>query len=250
MKWLACSLAAWTALTTAGAAQQPMPPAFVYLREVDASIAQDMRYAGEDNFIGRRLPGYEAAECVLRSDAANALRRVQTDLATHGLGLKVYDCYRPARASRAMLAWANDGRPDALNKRFYPGLDKRGLFSLGYIATRSQHQTGTAVDLTLIQKSSPPSAPFDPRAVYDSCIAPAPQRAPDNSLDMGTGYDCFDARSHTRSTMIGAEAQRLRKLLVDAMAQHGFRNYHREWWHFEFQSTAPVYHYDVPISMR
>lgn len=231
-------------------AQQPLPPSFAYLRDVDASIVQDMRYAGEDNFTGRRLPGYEAAECVLRSDAANALKRVQAELARHEIGIKVYDCYRPARASRAMLAWANDGKADGSNKRFYPMLEKRALFSFGYIATRSQHQTGTAVDLTLIPKSNPAAPPFDIRAAYGSCIGPAEQRAPDNSLDMGTGYDCFDQRSHTRSAMIGAEAQRLRKLLVDAMARHGFRNYHREWWHFEFQSTAPVYYYDVPIGAR
>lgn len=249
MKRYALAIPLLIGLTAAGLAQA-LPPSFVYMHDVDASIAQDMRYAGENNFTGRPLPGYESAECVLRSDAARALSRVQADLARHGLGLKVYDCYRPARASRAMLAWANDNKPDGLNKRFYPALEKRGLFSLGYIATRSQHQTGTAVDLTLIPKSNPPAAPFDPRAEYGSCIEALEKRAPDNSLDMGTGYDCFDLRSHTYSTMISDEAQRLRKLLVNAMARYGFRNYHREWWHFEFQSTAPVYYYDVPIGKR
>lgn len=243
-------LAAVFALSPEISGAQEMPASFAYLRDVDASIAQDMRYAGEDNFTGQRLHGYDAAECVLRGDAANALKRVQADLATHGLGLKVYDCYRPARASRAMLAWANDGKPDGPNKRFYPELEKWNLFSLGYIASRSQHQTGTAIDLTLIQKSNPAVPVFDPHAKYASCIAPTEQRAPDNSLDMGTGYDCFDSRSHTRSNAIGAEQQRLRRLLVDAMAKQGFRNYHREWWHFEFQSQTPVSYYDFPIRAR
>jgi D-alanyl-D-alanine dipeptidase len=235
---------------TTSLAQERIAPGFVYLRDVDASIAQDIRYASEDNFTGQRLPGYDAPECILRSDAANALKRVQADLASQGLSLKTYDCYRPARASRAMLAWANDRKPDGPNKRFYPALEKRGLFSLGYISTRSLHQTGTAIDLTLIPKSNPAVPPFNPLAAYGSCIGPEQQRAPDNSIDMGTGYDCFDVRSHTRNNAVSAEAQRSRRLLVDAMAKHGFRNYHREWWHFEFVSSVSPFYYDFPIRPR
>src|SRR5687767_6430907 len=85
---------------------QRLPPDFVYLRDVDATITQDMRYAGNDNFTGRALPGYDAAECVLRADAAQALQRVQAALAPSGLSLKVYDCYRPDRAVRAMARWS------------------------------------------------------------------------------------------------------------------------------------------------
>ncbi len=236
-------------LANSAPAQERPVSGFVYLRDVDASIAQDMRYAGEDNFTGRRLPGYDAPECMLRADSANALKRVQADLSSHGLGLKVYDCYRPARASKAMAQWASDGKPDGPNKRFYPELEKRNLFSLGYIASRSQHSTGTAIDLTLIPKSNQTIPVFDPRANYASCTATAIQRAPDNSMDMGTGYDCFDEKSHTRSTAISAEQQRHRQLLVSAMAKHGFRNYRREWWHFEY-GGQPVGYYDFPIRAR
>src|SRR5687767_231928 len=85
---------------------QRLPPDFVYLRDVDPSIVQDMRYAGSDNFTGRALPGYDGLECVLRADAAQALKRVQATLAPSGLSLKVYDCYRPERAVRAMARWS------------------------------------------------------------------------------------------------------------------------------------------------
>src|SRR5215470_18930015 len=71
------------------AAQGALPTGFVYLRNVDPTIAQDIRYAGADNFVGRPLPGYEAAECILRHDVAAALKRVQADLAASGLSLKV-----------------------------------------------------------------------------------------------------------------------------------------------------------------
>ena len=96
-----------------------------------------------DNFTGRPLPGYGAGECILRREAADALKRVQADLAKENLGLKVYDCYRPTRAVRAMAAWAHDGDDSAATKRFYPELQKRNLFRLGYIAAQSKHSTGT-----------------------------------------------------------------------------------------------------------
>src|SRR6266705_3190328 len=121
----------------AAAAQRTLPAGLVYLRDLDPTIAQDIRYAGSDNFVGRPLPGYDAAECILRRDAAAALRQVQADLAAAGLALKVYDCYRPTRAVRAMAQWASDGRPGGASKRFFPKLQKDTLFARGYVATRS-----------------------------------------------------------------------------------------------------------------
>jgi len=236
-----------TLLPAIAPAQPALPPGFAYLRDVDASIAQDMRYAGRDNFTGRPLPGYEAGECILTSGAAAALARAQAELAGAGLGLKVYDCYRPARASRAMVRWALDGGSDG--KRFYPALTKASLLS-GYIAAHSRHATGTAVDLTLVARPARQTAAFDPRAHYGSCIEPADRRAPDTSLDMGTGYDCFDARSHTNSPAITSDQRRRRVLLVTTLARHGFHNYHREWWHFTFASPQPAAAHDFAIAPR
>jgi zinc D-Ala-D-Ala dipeptidase len=229
-------------------AQGRPPPDFVYLRAIDASIAQDMRYAGADNFTGQPLPGYGAPECVLRRDAALALKRVQADLKSGGLSLKVYDCYRPQRAVDAMAHWAS-GREDNRTKRFYPALEKRTLFSSGWIALRSRHSAGTAVDLTLVRSGRAAPA-FDPRARYGNCDDAAAQRAPDNSLDMGTGFDCFSAKSYTRSGDIGTAERDNRARLLAAMSRHGFHNYFREWWHFEFRGGAEPIGYDVPISPR
>jgi D-alanyl-D-alanine dipeptidase len=225
-----------------------LPPGFVYLRDVDPTIAQDIRYASVNNFVGRPLPGYGAAECLLRREAALALKKVQADLAATGVGLKVYDCYRPARAVRAMAQWANDGRGAGTSKRFFPRLEKAKLFALGYIAMRSAHSSGTAIDLTLVPLPTPPAATFDPSASYGSCAGPAAQRAPDDSLDMGTGYDCLDPASHTANGAIGEEQRRNRNKLVAAMRKHGFKNYFREWWHFSY--GAPAGYYDVPIGPR
>lgn len=234
----------------AGPAQaQSLPPGFVYLHEIEPGILQDMRYAGSDNFTGRALPGYGAGECVLRRDVALALKRVQAALAQSGLSLKTYDCYRPRRAVAAMARWANDGASGSATKRFYPELDKRTLFAAGYIAARSAHSAGTAVDLTLVKLPPPRAEAFDPAARYAPCTTPATARAPDNSLDMGTGFDCFDARSHTASRALTPAQRQARSQLLAAMRAQGFKNYFREWWHFSYGAGAAP-HYDVPIAGR
>jgi D-alanyl-D-alanine dipeptidase len=233
--------------TAPAAARDALPAGLVYLRDVEPSIAQDMRYAGNDNFVGHPLPGYGAAECVLRRDVAEALRKVQADLAAQQLSLKVYDCYRPRRAVAAMARWANDGARDHPTKRFYPTLDKRTLFAAGYIALQSAHSTGTAVDLTLVQLPAVPVAPYDPAARYGPCTGPAAERAPDSGLDMGTGFDCFDAKSHSASGVISAEQKRRRATLLSAMRAHGLQNYFREWWHFSYGGARPAQAYDFPI---
>src|SRR5690606_15052774 len=133
---------------------------------------------------------YGAAECVLRRDAATALKMVQDDLRGSGLSLKVYDCYRPQRAVNAMAHWAAAPEDNA-TRHSYPKLDKSRLFAAGWIAARSRHSAGIAVDLTLVPIGSV-SPRFGSRATPPGDCDTA-QRAPDNSLDMGTGFDCFSA---------------------------------------------------------
>src|SRR5262249_47549357 len=237
------------AMAHGAVAQGGLPPGFVYLRDVEPSIAQDIRYAGSDNFVGRPLPGYDAAECILRQEVATALKRVQAALRARGLSLKVYDCYRPVRAVRAMVQWVSDGRRGAPTKRFFPKLPKNSLLN-GYTASQSQHSTGNAIALTLIKADAAPAAPFDPAASYGPCTGPAAQRTPDNSVDMGTGFDCLDSASHTASSAVTAEQRRWRNILVEAMRKQGLGNYHREWWHFSYGRGGRTAAYDFPIRRR
>jgi D-alanyl-D-alanine dipeptidase len=227
-----------------------IPKDFVYLRDVAPGIAQEIRYATPNNFTARPLPGYDAGECVLRRDAAEALAKVEADLAKDHLALKTYDCYRPERAVRAMWRWAHDGTSGG-EKGFYPNTDKRELFNLGYIAARSKHSTGTAIDLTLIPLDASASAHSRVSGTSEKdapCTAPAAERAPETALDMGTGFDCLDVKSYTRSAAITPEQRRARERLRAAMSAHGFRNYFREWWHYEYGS--PQRAYDFPIEAR
>jgi D-alanyl-D-alanine dipeptidase len=239
-------IAAMLLLATPAQAQR-LPPDFVYLGDVDPSIVQDMRYAGSDNFTGRALPGYDGVECVLRADAAQALKRVQAALAPSGLSLKVYDCYRPERAVRAMARWSRSPE-DGTTRYFYPEADKRALFASGWISPRSAHSSGIAVDLTLVPKSAAGSTG---RATAQSrCDGPPAQRRPDTSIDMGTAYDCFSVKSFTRSKEIGTEPHNNRERLRSAMSRYGFKNYIREWWHYTYSGGANPQIFDVPIAPR
>jgi D-alanyl-D-alanine dipeptidase len=219
----------------------------VYLRDIDASIRQDMRYAGTDNFTGKPLPGYDAGECMLRRPVALALKSVQAELARRDLSLKVYDCYRPTRAVAAMARWSRGtGGPDT--SRFYPAADRNQLFALGYISGFSAHSRGVAVDLTIVPRDGKPAAASPARS--SPCTAPQGERAPDDSLDMGTGFDCFDTKSYTRDPTIASAQAANRRILLDAMRKHGFTNYKREWWHFSFNSADDGEAFDIPINRR
>src|SRR5215813_7475763 len=120
-------LLAISSISTARA--QSLPGGFVYLRDIDPSIIQDIRYATSNNFVGRPLAGYGAGECVVKREVGMRLKAVQQELLKRKLSLKMFDCYRPQRASADMLAWARDGRDTG--HRFNPAFDKRDLFRLG-----------------------------------------------------------------------------------------------------------------------
>lgn len=231
-----------TLMLTPSAVAQALPPGFVYLRDLDPTIEQDIRYAGPENFVGHALPGYEAAECVLREPAARALAAAQADLQSQGFGLKVYDCYRPVRAVRAMASWAAAGASAGTDERFFPHIAKNALLARGYIAANSTHSTGLAVDLTLVARD----ASREIRTPGGPCRGPA-----DDSLDMGTTFDCFDPMAHTADPAITASARQHRALLVAAMQRRGFANYRREWWHFSLPDGGLARRaFDFPIVAR
>lgn len=175
--------------------------------EVAPGIRQEVRYATRNNFTGAVLPGYGAPVVLLRREAAEALGRVQARLAARGIGLKIWDGYRPVRATLAMVAWCER-----------TGQTK--LLDDGYIARRSRHNQGVAVDLTLVELGS------------------------GREFDMGTPFDEFSARAHTANATGAVAANR--RLLVEAMAAEGFTNYVDEWWHFSFAVPDAV-PYDLPL---
>jgi D-alanyl-D-alanine dipeptidase len=224
-----------------------LPADFVFLRDVDPTIQQDMRYATPNNFTGAPLPGYDGAECVLRQPVADALRRVQRELASRNLSIKVFDCYRPTRAVAAMARWANDGTSGA-TRNYFPREQKSKLFARGYIASRSRHSQGTTIDLTLVDLSAPTPANSDPR-LRAACDAPAAQRGNADGIDMGTSFDCLDMRSSTENDEVTGDQRRWRLYLRSVMNRQGFSNYSREWWHYTFRGVTGAA-FDFPIPKR
>ncbi len=226
------------------------PAGFADLAVVEASILHDIRYHGEHNFVGRRVEGYWEPRCLLTERAAQALRTVQQAALAKGLSLKVYDCYRPLRAGEDFKRWAAQAGETQTKAEFYPGLSKQELFSQGYVSNgRSAHSRGSTVDLTLVALPAATQRPFAAGEPLTACTAPAGQRFPDNSIDMGTGYDCFDSRSHTLDGRITAEARANRLLLRQLMTQAGWRAADNEWWHFRLADEPfPGTYFDFPVT--
>ena len=116
------------ASTSIEAPPQPVAPdaladsVLVDVRSADSTIQVDARYATPNNFTGAPLPGYEAPRALLRREVAAALARVQARLRTGDMGLRVFDGYRPVRATLAMVDWAErTGRRALLDSGTSPG---------------------------------------------------------------------------------------------------------------------------------
>lgn len=221
----AAALAGCLALVTLvgiSSASTPDEAPLVSLSSVDASIEQDVRYAGSNNFIGRRIRGYGSATIMISREAAEALAVAQAAARAEGLSLLVFDAYRPQRAVDDFVEWASDIADKRMKAQFYPDVPKDELFERGYIAARSGHSRGSTVDLTLTRDGVP--------------------------LDMGTPFDFFGARSHTEHPSVTGSALQNRFLLRRIMEDAGFENYTQEWWHYSLRDEPfPDTYFDIPI---
>src|SRR3984957_20173321 len=192
-------------LPAAALAGSALPKGFVYLRDIDPTIVQDIRYAGSHNFVGRPIKGYLAAECILSTPAANALATVQKILAEKKLSLIVWDCYRPKRAVEDFLQWSRDPTHSEMKAEFYPRTDKHKLFALGYLATRSAHSRGSTVDLGIVPSGFSLPPPPSVLPALRACTLPKGERFEDGTIDFGTGYDCLDVAGSTSNPLVGAQ---------------------------------------------
>ncbi|MFI8517911.1 M15 family metallopeptidase [Streptomyces sp. NPDC085481] len=245
-------LAATAAVPSASATPEPKAPKeFTALDRVDRTILQEMRYTTEHNFVGEPVDGYRQPVCILTRPAAEALHRAQVKLLARGYTLKVYDCYRPQRAVDHFVRWAKDLDDERMKKEFYPLVDKSRLFEDGYIAEKSGHSRGSTVDVTIVRLPAAPTRPYEPGEPQAECFRPQGERFPDNSVDMGTGFDCFDTLSHTDDPRVQGAQRAHRDLLKGALAEQGFVNLPEEWWHFTFKPEPfPSTFFDFPVARR
>jgi D-alanyl-D-alanine dipeptidase len=222
----------------------------VALKDVDPTIIQEIRYATIHNFIGRPIHGYFAPNCLLTRDAATALSKVQSELKSKALSLKVYDCYRPQRAVDDFVAWAKDLSDVKMKREFFPKVNKSDLFKDGYIAEKSGHSRGSTVDVTIVPLPPPSEAVFKEGLKLKPCTFVQGSRFADGSVDMGTGYDCFDPLAHTENPSISATQKWNRHLLKSTMEKFGFKNLDEEWWHFTLKNEPfPDRYFDIEIKL-
>jgi D-alanyl-D-alanine dipeptidase len=216
------AVVAFTVLIAVPAAAQS--PLLISAGDAVPGLVVDMRYAGSHNFTGAPVDGYVQPVCLLTGPAVAALSEVQRGLARRGLGVKMFDCYRPARAVARFMRWAEEPDDPRAKAEFYPVVNKRDLVSDGYIAARSSHSRGSTVDLTLVR-------------LTDGA-----------ELDMGTPFDRFSPQSWPTDASVGTTAQANRRLLAAAMRAAGFVPYAKEWWHFTLRHEPfPRANFDLPV---
>lgn len=204
-----------------------LPEGFVHLDNHVPDIQIDLRYFSSDNFVGEKINGYQSNKCIITLEAADALSDVQDELKSQGLGLKVFDAYRPQQAVDHFVRWAKDLDDIRMKSKFYPNVEKVLLFEEGYISSKSGHSRGSTVDLTLIYLEG---------------------KNKGEELDMGTGWDFFSPLSWPGSNQVTADQTANRMLLQKVMTKHGFRHYSKEWWHFTLNDEPfPGTYFNFPV---
>ncbi len=201
------------------------PSGFVLLADFVPGIVQEIRYYSTYNFIGERIDGYEEPVALLTIEAARALKSAANELNVMGYRIKVFDAYRPATAVKQFILWGIEDEDVRMKPYFYPELTKAEVFERGYIAKRSSHSRGSAIDLTLIDMKS------------------------GKEVDMGGPFDLFSEVSHPDYRGITDEQYANRMMLQKVMVRNGFDTLDCEWWHFVLHGEPyPNTYFEFPVS--
>ena len=190
---------------------QSLPQGFEKIEDVLPDVVLELRYAGTNNFMGRQVRGYASPKVVLTTATLVALKQAQQYFSEKGLGIKLFDGYRPQKAVDDFVAWAKIEFDTLTKSNYYPKIAKNRLFEAGYIAHRSGHSRGSTIDITLVYTRGPRCG---------------------EELDMGSPWDFFGPISWVDSPEINATQKANRLLLLNIMTRCGFRSYSKEWWHF------------------
>lgn len=165
---------------------------------ISKNIKLDIRYATKNNFTGQII--YPSNKCYLQKEAAQALSNAQKDLEKIGLGLKIFDGYRPKSVNKVFWEVLRDRFPNPEERRNFVANPKRG----------SVHNRGVAVDLTLINLKT------------------------GAELEMPSTFDDFSKKAHLDYNNTTEQAKKNRTLLGKIMNKYGFFRKNNEWWHFNF----------------
>ena len=198
---------------------------FVFVDELVPGMRWDAKYATWDNFTGRPVDGYLANRIAGTRALCAALARARDKAASLGFGLLLWDGYRPQRAVDCFLRWSKQPEDGRTKPRHYPNISRAGMLEKGYVAAKSGHSRGSAVDLTLYHL-----------ATCELAL-------------MGGGHDLMDPVSHHGAKGITLVEAINRQYLRSIMNTSGFSSYDCEWWHYTLKDEpyAGTY-FDFPIA--
>ena len=200
-----------------------LPEGFTYVTDIIDSVILEPRYFSTYNFVGRRIEGYNSPNIIMTEKATKALKIASDELNKKEYILKIWDGYRPQTAVNYFIQWANDLLDIKTKKYFYPDLNKRQLFELGYIVKHSSHTRGSTIDLTIVDKRT------------------------GIEVDMGSTFDLFNEISHHGTKLINKQQTKNRNILKTAMENAGFSAYNTEWWHYTLSNEPfPDTYFDFP----
>ncbi len=168
-------------------------------------ISLDIRYATKNNFSGVAV--YDQARAFARKPVVESLKQIQHELKKSGLGLKIFDAYRPYAVT--VKFW----KVTPLNKKEFVANPKTG----------SRHNRGCAVDLTLVDLKT------------------------GKELEMSTPYDSFAKEASPTYEDIPLKQKKNRDFLIKVMEDHGFKVIRNEWWHYDFKGWEKYPLMDIPF---
>ena len=178
----------------------------IELITLDPTLKLDIRYATENNFVGKKV--YPEARAFLQKPAAKGVAKVHKKLKKQGLGLVIYDGYRPWSITK--LFW--EVTPE--DKRMFVADPAKG----------SKHNRGCAVDLS----------------IYDLKTG--------RPVEMPSDYDEFTERASPNYAGGTPEQRANRDLLRRLMEDEGFVVNDNEWWHFDYRDWEKYAIYDISFT--
>ena len=197
---------------------------FVNVKKAIPTVVLDIRYFSEDNFMGTRVDGYKVPLALVTKETGEALIKVQSELSKDGLGLKVFDAYRPQKGVNHFVRWAKVPSDTLTKSKYYPQINKADVFELGYVASISGHSRGSTLDLTLVYLES------------------------GKEIDMGSGWDFFGEISWHATNNISEQQKENRNILKEVMLKYGFKLYTKEWWHYTLADEPfPKTYFDFDV---
>jgi len=214
--------------------RSPMPKGFVWISSVDPTIKVSVRLASSDNLMGSSLPGYKnKKDLLMTQEAATKLKEVQAALKDYGYGMVIYDAYRPQYASTALTNWVDNDSDLGQKKWYYPTLTKAEVRDQGYFSDLSASSRGSTVDVGLVSMGHNIYKPqVSSKTLKNGETVPY---LDDGSADMGSSYGLLHPVSSVHSDLIEDDQKKLRELLRDTMAAHGFVNMDKLWWRYTLQ---------------